>query len=355
MAESYFQNLFTSSNPTNLEGVLDSVDKVVTPDMNHMLLQPCTLDKVKRALFSMHPSKSPGSDGMSHFFFQKYWHIVGNDVTNAILSVLQLGHFLRKMSYTHIVLIPKINEPKSVSDYRLISLGNVVSRIISKVLANRLKQILPNVISDSQSAFVPNRLITTDNTIVAFEVLHRSRNKRTGKKGQMAIKLEISKAYDRVEWVFLREIMLKLGFDDRWVHLAMETMHTATYSVLINGEPKGYITPSCGIKQGDPLSPHLFLLCAESLSSLIRKAMERQQLRGILSCTNGVCISFLLLADDSFIFCQATLEESQHLLEILRRYEAASGQAINRQKTSIFFSRNTKQTVKMDIQALFWG
>ena len=227
------------------------------------------------------------------------------------------------MSYTHIVLIPKINEPKSVSDYRPISLGNVVSRIVSKVLANRLKQILPNVISNSHSAFVPNRLIT-DNTTVAFEVLHKMRNKRTGKKWQMAIKLDISKAYNRVEWVFLREIMLKLGFDDRWVHLAMETVHTAIYSLLINGEPKGYITPSRGIKQGDPLSPYLFLLCLDGLSSLIRKAVEIQQLHGILSCTNGGCTY------DSFIFCQATLEESQHLLEILRRYEVAFGQAINK-------------------------
>lgn len=162
VAEIYFQNLFTMSNPTNLESVLDSVDKVVTPDMNHTLLQPYTPDEVKRALFSMHSSKSPGPDGMSSsfpFFFQKYWHIVGIDVTNVVLSVLHSGHFLHKMSSTHIVFIPKTNEPKHVSNYRPISLGNVVSRIVSKVLANHLKLILPNVISDSQSTFVPNWLI----------------------------------------------------------------------------------------------------------------------------------------------------------------------------------------------------
>ena len=106
------------------------------------------------------------------------------------------------MNYTHIALIPKINEPKNVANFIPISLANVVSRIVSKVLANQLKQILPNVISKSQSAFVPNWLIT-DNTIVAFEILHRMRNKRTRKKGQMAIKLDISKAYDHVEWSFL--------------------------------------------------------------------------------------------------------------------------------------------------------
>ena len=204
---------------------------------------------------------------------------------------------LHKMNYTHIVLIPKINEPKNVVDFRPISLANLVSWIVSIVLANRLKLILPNVIFESQSAFVSNRLIT-DNTIVAFEILHRMRNKRRVKKGQMAIKLDISKAYNRVEWSFFRSIMLKLGIDERWVRLAMETVCTTTYSVLMNGEPKGYIIPSQGIRQGDPLSLYLFLLCVEGLSSLVCHVVASQNLHGILSCTNGVCISHLLFADE---------------------------------------------------------
>ena len=168
----------------------------------------------------------------------------------------------------------------------------------------------------------------------------------------MAIKLDISKAYDQVELEFLRHIMLKLGIDARWVQLAMETVTTTSYSMLINGEPKGFIIPSMGIRQGDPLSLYLFRLCAEGLSSLIRKAVESQSLHVILSCTNGVCISHLLFADNSFIFCQATVKECHHLMNLLECYELASGQAINRQKTSIFFSKNTRLEVKQDIWAL---
>ena len=153
-------------------------------------------------MFQMHPSKTPRLDGMSHFFFQKFWHIVGQDVTTTVLSILNFGHMLQKMNYTHIVLIPKNNDLKHMNDYRPISLGIVISRIVSKVLANYLKLVLPMVISDAQSAFVSNCLIT-NNITIAYELLHRMQNRRKGRMGQMAVKLDISKAYDRVEWGFL--------------------------------------------------------------------------------------------------------------------------------------------------------
>ena len=206
IAEEYYKQLFTSSNSLDMGEVIGSVDRVVTEDMAQDLIRPYTADEVKTSLFQMHQSKAPGPDGMSPFFFQKFWHIVGHDVTTAVLSVLHSGRYLKKMNYTHIVLIPKKNKPEYITEFRPISLGNVVSWIISKVLANRLKPILPNVIYDSQSAFVPGRIIT-DNTTVAFEMLHRMRYRTKGRKGHMAVKLDINKAYDRVEWEFLQRIM----------------------------------------------------------------------------------------------------------------------------------------------------
>ena len=146
----------------------------------------------------------------------------------------------------------------------------------------------------------------------------------------MAVKLDINKAYDRVEWGFLRQVMQKLGFNEKWVQLAMETVCTTSYLILINGELKGFVQPSRGIKQRDPLSSYLYLLCVEGLSGMIRRTVENRELHGVLSSPNGVCISHLLFADDSLLFCEVSIEESQHLMDILGLYEAALGQTINR-------------------------
>ncbi|KAK9995685.1 hypothetical protein SO802_020371 [Lithocarpus litseifolius] len=126
----------------------------------------------------------------------------------------------------------------------------------------------------------------------------------------------------------------------------METVRLASYSILINGEPRGHITPTRGIKQGDPFSLYLFLLCAKGLSSLLRHAIGSGQLHAIASCQGGVQVSHLLFANNSLLFCKATPGDCQNLLNILALYEVASGQTINRNKTSIFFSRNTKPEMR---------
>ena len=148
------------------------------------------------------------------------------------------------------------------------------------MLANRLKKILAEVINESQSAFVPGRQIT-DNVLVAFETMHCINGKRKGKEALMALKLDMSKAYDRVEWRYLEVIMRKLGFNERWISLVLICISTVSYSVLINGEAKGNIVPLRGLRQGDPISPYLFLLCVEGLSAMLRKEEEHGNIRGI--------------------------------------------------------------------------
>ena len=126
----------------------------------------------------------------------------------------------------------------------------------------------------------------------------------SGKEGFMALKLDMSKAYDRVEWSFLEKIMLKMGFQDSWVALIMQCVTTVTYSILLNGEPKGFIRPSRGLRQGDPLSPFLFLFCAEGLNALLNKAADNGEIMGLSLCHQGPRITHLFFADDCLLFLQ---------------------------------------------------
>ena len=145
----------------------------------------------------------------------------------------------------------------------------------------------------------------------------------------MALKLNMNKAYDRVEWILLEKIMEKLGFDRRCISLISSCIRSVSFSVLVNGEPHGNFTPNRGLRQGDPLSPYLFLLCAEGLQSLIQQAENAGSIKGVSLCSAGPKFSHLFFTDDSLLFCRANTQECATILEVLQQYEEASGQQIN--------------------------
>ena len=165
----------------------------------------------------------------------------------------------------------------------------------------------------------------------------------------MSIKLDMSKAFDRVEWNFIKGVMEKLGFVDTWIYLIMNCVSSASYSVLINCEACGNISPSRGIRQGDPLSPCIFLLCAEGFSALIHEATRNQKINGISICRGCPLITHLFFADDNLLFCKAKVQECHALVSIFNKYKEASRQKINTDKSSVFFSLNTPQDLKESI------
>ena len=185
---------------------------------------------------------------MTPAFFQKNWKVVGKDVVLMVRKFFTTGVLMDNINSTDIVLIPKKKNPSRLTELRPIALCNVIIKIITKVIANRLKHVLDCVISDTQSAFLPGRLIT-DNVMISFEVMHYLKKKKFGKDGFMALKLDMSKAYDRIEWKFLQDILLKMGFDSWWIHLISQCVSTVDYTIVHGEFEMGPIKPSRGLRQ----------------------------------------------------------------------------------------------------------
>ncbi|XP_042988623.1 uncharacterized protein LOC122316153 [Carya illinoinensis] len=236
----FFSDLFTTSIPSDIDLCLEDVPQKLTPSMNEKLLEKFSEDEVRAAVFQMKGMGSLGPDGFPALFYQSHWDILGKEVS-------------------------------------------------------RLKLVLLDIISSNQSAFVPGRAIT-DNILVAYETLHSMTTRMKGRTGFMATKLDMSKAYDWVEWDFLAAVMKKMGFDQAWISIILNCISSA--------EAVG------------------------SLSSVpIGKGPQR--------------VSHLFFADDSMIFCKSNSLEWSRLMRILSIYERASGQVLNKEKSSIFFSKNT--------------
>ncbi|GAU37194.1 hypothetical protein TSUD_30590 [Trifolium subterraneum] len=204
--------------------------------------------------------------------------------------------------------------------------------MISKVLANRLKFCLDKCVSQEQSAFVEGRSIL-DNALIATEVIHALKRKTKGRRGELALKIDISKAYDKVDWGFLRGVMSKMGFTDVWIRWVMMCVSSVNYSVLMNSDRVGPILPEC-------------------LTAFIHQAVGRGDLHGVRICRGAPEVSHLLFADDCFLFCRANVAEVNELMRILHTYEAASGQEVNLVKSEVFISRNMFQAAKEDLSRI---
>jgi hypothetical protein len=250
-----------------------------------------------------------------------------------------------------------------LKDFRPISLCNVIYKVISKCLVNRLRPFLDSIISEEQSAFVPGRLIT-DNALIAFECVHAIQKDRG--KDFCAYKLDLSKAYDRVDWGFLQSLMEKLGFQSRWVQWIMSCVSSVRYSVRFNGLPSQPFSPTRGLRQGDPLSPYLFLLVADGLSTLLKHNEQLGNIDGVKVCRRAPSVSHLLFADDSLLFFRANVQQALVVKNVISTFERCSGQLLSPNKCSLLMNENCDQqnadqvrltlgVEKLDFEAKYLG
>jgi len=330
---SHFQNLFKANNQASIEEVVRLAQLFpgfVNEEENQKLYEKVTEDELKEALNSFQKDKSPGPDGWTIEFFQELYDFLGNDILRVVEDSRQSGRIPASMNSTFIALIPKTDNPTSLDEFRPISLCNCIYKIISKIIARRIKGILSSNISMEQFGFLKGRQIH-EAIGVAQEGLHSMKKAKI--KGA-ALKIDLSKAYDKVSWLFLRLILTHLGFHINVIRWIMSCITTVSFSVLINGSASPFFHSERGIRQGCPLSPLLFLLVAEGLSRAIAEAKRNGSFNGI-RISQSLCITHLLFVDDVLIFCSGSRKDAETLKEILNLFSKATGMEVNFRKSTI--------------------
>lgn len=235
------------------------------------------MEEVEEAVKNMPNDKAPGPDGFTINFYKACWEIVKTEVWEVVEDSLCSASILKSLNSTFLALIPKEEEANTPTKFRPIFLCNVIYKIISKVIAKRLKPILQGLISEEKLGYVEGRQIL-DNILLAQEMIHTLHSRKiTG----MMMQLDVSKAYDKVNWNYLEAILKAFSFANQWIKWILALIKYTKFSILVNGAPADQFSPSRGLKQGDPLSPFLFFILMEGLSRLIRSTKEEGRIRGL--------------------------------------------------------------------------
>ncbi|OMO51807.1 reverse transcriptase [Corchorus capsularis] len=301
----------------NEEGERVALESLLQPTISPIDVGKLTHDiapsEVRAALFQMKPWKAPGVDGFQAGFFQNCWESVGQDLLDLVQDAFRTGSFNVNLNQTLIVLIPNVGNPEYVKQFRPISLCTVAYKLIIKVLVNRLRPLLGDLIGPLQSSFIHGRQ-AANNIFIAQEMIHTIKKSKS-KNGLMAIKIDLENAYDR---------------------LIMFCVENASMSVLWNGEKTEFFQPGRGLRQGDPISPYLFVLCMERLGHLILHEVQNGSWKPIVMGRGGPSISHLFFADDLFLFGRATEQQANVIRQVLDAFCDASGAKVSLDKFKLY-------------------
>jgi len=344
MVNDFYKKLFTKDHVSSEWISTNITYPTLDGEIMGKLASPIDDEEVKRAMFNMSPWKAPGLDGFPAGLFQQSWDIVGRSTCDFVKDVWINPSRIAEVNQTDICLIPKINNPEFVNQFRPISLCNTIYKVVSKVVVERLKEYIPCLVSPFQTGFVPGRSIH-ENIVVAQELVH-SMNKMTGKKGYFVIKVDLAKAYDMISWDFISRILSEINFPEALINVIIHSVTNVESNVKWNGAREDYFRPQRGIRQGEPISPYLFVLCMDKLSHMILHEVNQGKWKSIKVGRRGPEVSHLMFADDLLLFGEATEIQMQCATHILHQFCMLSGQRISNEKTNMFFSKNVSRGMR---------
>jgi len=296
-------------------------------------MAPILMQELEEVVFQIKYGTALGPDGFTINFFHQFWDILKNDILNIVEDSCQTQGILKAFNATFLTLIPKKKGADEPNHFIPISLCNVIYKIITKIIANRLKLLLPKIISLEQAGFVEGRQIM-DGVILIHEMAY---SLRTTKKLGMFLKIDMAKAYDKLSWQYLSNTLKAFGFQDRWVNWISNLISKAFFSVLLNGSPTKCFSPTRGIRQGDPLSPIMFIIAAEGLGRMLKAQQERGVLKGLDPHLSGTPHTHQQFVDDTMLMGHSSIQEAKEIQRCLKLFSNASGLEVNPSKSSIFF------------------
>ncbi|XP_062021276.1 uncharacterized protein LOC133737799 [Rosa rugosa] len=352
-----FGNIFRRKKHllARIGGIQKATDRFIIPwlfptlDANtlHALCILVDMCEVKKAMFSIGGLKAPGFDGFPALFYQKFWSLYNAEIFSIVQVAFSSCEIPAGLNHTIISLIPKVPGPQSMVQFRPISLCSTIYKVISKIIVARIRPLMQNLISPNQVSYVPGRQIS-DNIMIAQELLFKFK-KSSGYKGFFAWKVDLSKAYDRLSWSFIESVLHEACFPPSLVKLIMSCISSTSFQICFNGELTDSFQAHRGIRQGDPLSPYIFVLCMEKLAHLIQSAVDIGAWKAVRTSQSGPKVSHLFFGDDLMLFAEATHDQARILKQCLDIFCSLSGQAVNYEKSLIFCSPNTNGELAGDI------